>query len=155
LLILVVFTVLAVLARWPENQAVLVVRDENTGRKLEIGSISEGGTFELRFMHSVDRLPVHDIFVYRDGGLVLEQTRCLSFGAGLGYFGQGELKGENGWNVIVNMNRKVGNLPLRVGTVADHTIVYRGEEYHLDRYFPPRSLVLIGVEKNGLIKGGK
>lgn len=142
-----VLIVIAVIAWGAANRDVLVVRNPKTGQTLEIGPMSEGETFELHFMHSVDKLPVQDFFVYRNGALVLEQTRCLSFGAGLGYAGQGELKGENGWNIIDNMDRQVGTLPLRVGTIADHRIIYRGEEFRLARYFAPKSLVLIGVER--------
>lgn len=137
----------AVLVWQQASAAVLVVRDMKTHRVLEIGPISEGDSFELRFIHSVDLLPVRDFFAYRDGGLVLCQTRCLSFGAGLGYTGQGELKSHQGWNVIENMDRRVGALPLRVGAVADHTIIYGGEAYRLNRYFAPKSLVKIGVEQ--------
>jgi len=142
----------AVIAWGAVSRDMLVVRDAKTGQTLEIGPISEGETFELDFIHSVDKLPVQDFFVCRNGALILEQTRCLSFGAGLGYAGQGELKGENGWNIIDNMDRQVGTLPLRVGTVADHTIVYRGEKFHLVRYFAPKSLVMVGVEHKNFLK---
>ncbi|HBX23454.1 MAG TPA: hypothetical protein DEF34_07490 [Desulfotomaculum sp.] len=141
-----ILIIIAFIAWGAANRDVLVVRDSKTGHTLEIGPISEGETFELHFMHSVDHLPVQDLLVYRNEGLVLDQTRCLSFGAGLGYTGQGKLKGENGWNIIDNMNRQVGTLPLRVGTIANHRIIYRGEEFRLAQYFAPKSLVLIGVE---------
>jgi len=141
-----VLIILAVIVWGATNRDVLVVRDTETGQTLEIGPMSRGETFELQFIHSVDLLPVQDFFVYRDEGLVLEQTRCLSFGAGLGYVGQGELKGEDGWNIIDNMDRQVGTLPLRVGTIADHRIIYRDKEFRLARYFAPKSLVMVGVE---------
>ncbi|WP_165792164.1 DUF1850 domain-containing protein [Desulfocucumis palustris] len=141
-----ILIVTAVLARGMLSRTVLVVRDAKTGQSLEIGPVDQGESFELHYIHSVDKLPVRDFFLCRNGGLVLEQTRCLSFGAGLGYAGQGELKGEKGWNIIDNMDRKVGTLPLRVGTIADHKIIYRGREFHLAQFFAPKSLVLIGVE---------
>lgn len=157
LLLFLVVVIIAVAAHaWvAANRTVLVARDIKTGKVLEIGSISEGDAFELRFIHSVDILPVRDYFVYQNGSLVLTQTRCLSFGAGLGYTGQGNLKGEDGWNVIDNMNRKVGTLPLRVGTIADHTIVFKGKEFILKKYFTPQSLLLIGVEHKQRFKGGQ
>jgi len=144
-LIAVTVLVLLVAAGLFLMKPVLIVRDVQTGKVIKIGPISEGESFELRFIHSVDILPVHDVFVCRGGQLVLEQTRCLSFGAGLGYAGQGVMRGEGKWNVIDKMHRQVGSLPLRVGTIADHTIVYRGEEYHLADYFPPQSLVRVEV----------
>ncbi|GBF34741.1 DUF1850 domain-containing protein [Desulfocucumis palustris] len=145
-MVAVILIVTAVLARGMLSRTVLVVRDAKTGQSLEIGPVDQGESFELHYIHSVDKLPVRDFFLCRNGGLVLEQTRCLSFGAGLGYAGQGELKGEKGWNIIDNMDRKVGTLPLRVGTIADHKIIYRGREFHLAQFFAPKSLVLIGVE---------
>ena len=125
----------------------LVVWDTKTGKELVLGAISEGEAFELNFIHSVDILPVQDHFVYKNGELYLMQTKCLSFGAGLGYMGQGVLREKGKWSEIDNMNRPVGILPLRVGTIADHTIVYKGNKYHLAKYFVPKSLVRIGVKR--------
>ncbi|SFH05873.1 hypothetical protein SAMN05660649_03662 [Desulfotomaculum arcticum] len=125
----------------------LVVRDAESGKELVLGSISEGDAFDLDFIHSVDILPVQDHFVYKNKELYLMQTKCLSFGAGLGYMGQGTLQEKGKWSEIDNMNRRVGALPLRVGTIADHTIVYKGRKYRLSDYFTPKSLVKVGVER--------
>lgn len=145
--LVVVALIFAALAWAAKDQTLLVVRDIKTGKVLEIGPIAEGDSFELKYIHSVDKLPVHDYFAYQNGSLVLTQTRCLSFGAGLGYTGQGDLKGEDGWNVIENMDRKLGALPLRVGTIADHTIIFKGKEYLLRKYFAPQSLLSIEVKQ--------
>jgi hypothetical protein len=130
------------------RQPTLIVRDSETGKRLYLGKISPGEKFELHYIHSVEHLPVQDLFVYKKEGLVLEQTRCINFGAGLGYAGQGVLREEGKWSVIDKMNRKVGVLPLRVGTIADHTIVCRGTRYRLAEYFPTKSLVYIEVVKS-------
>ncbi|MEW6424340.1 MAG: DUF1850 domain-containing protein [Bacillota bacterium] len=140
-------------------QHVLVVREADTHRRLLVGFLAPGEKFAMRFIHSVDRLPVYDEFRFLDGTLVLTGTRCLSFGAGLGYTGEGVLTGENGWDVIAGMHRRVGALPLRVGTVADHTIIYRGREVHLNRYFRGQTLVHLEVKRllpgvlPGILKG--
>lgn len=63
---------------------VLLVREVNSGRELRVGYLNQGEKFEIRYIHSVDRLPVYEEFQLINGELVLTGTRFLSFGAGLG-----------------------------------------------------------------------
>ncbi|NHM27375.1 DUF1850 domain-containing protein [Desulfofundulus sp. TPOSR] len=125
---------------------VLLVREVNSGRELRVGYLNQGEKFEIRYIHSVDRLPVYEEFQLINGELVLTGTRFLSFGAGLGYTGEGLLRGEGKWNIIEGMYRRVDSLPLRVGTIADHTLLYRGREIHLGDHFDGQALVRIEVK---------
>ena len=114
--------------------------------------LKDGEEFQLRYIHSVDRLPVFETYTVEGTELVLMETRFLSWGAGLGYMGEGVLGGENGWTVIKGMQRKVGVIPLRVGTIAEHTLLYNGAEIRLRDFLPAQTLVHIRVKKSFFIK---
>ncbi|MCL6448551.1 MAG: DUF1850 domain-containing protein [Armatimonadetes bacterium] len=158
-LILGVLAVLLLVLGWAGRQHLLLIREAEHSRGLLVGFLAPGEGFQLRYIHSVDRLPVYDEFRFLDGELVLTGARCFCFGAGLGYTGEGVLRGENGWDVIDGMHRPADSLPLRVGTVADHTLLYRRREIHLNRSFRGQTLVHLEVVRlspdilSGLLKG--
>ncbi|NLC77503.1 MAG: DUF1850 domain-containing protein [Clostridia bacterium] len=109
--------------------------------------VLESEKFQIHYTHSVDCLPVRETFRAEKGQLVLDEVHWMSFGAGLGYMDQGKIRVENEWIIIEQMNRRVGQLLLRVGTIADHRLVYRGEEYPLKNYVEGRELVQLSVAR--------
>ncbi|WP_366922179.1 DUF1850 domain-containing protein [Metallumcola ferriviriculae] len=126
----------------------LSIENANSGQLIWSGPIKEGEKFQIRYTHSVDHLPVIEAYQVRQGSLVLDKVSWISFGAGLDYAGQGELILDGKWVRIINMNRQIGTLPLRVGTIADHTLQYRGSEVHLWDYAAGMDLVYISVRNN-------
>jgi hypothetical protein len=126
--------------------AYLTVEIPGTGEAAWAAPLSGDEQFQLRYIHSVDLLPVFETYTTEGTQLVLVETRFLSWGAGLGYMQEGILSGENGWTVIKEMKRQVGTIPLRVGTIAEHTLLYRGMEIRLRDYLPAQSLVHIRVK---------
>jgi hypothetical protein len=104
-----------------------------------------GDPFTLKYIHSVDKLPVYDDFqVSGPGEFMLLQTRQHAFGAGLGDW-QGEVKLEDGLQVIKNINKKFTELHLRVGRVANHTIFVGGSEIPLSQTFLGGELVVVRI----------
>ncbi len=126
----------------------LVVEIPGTGEIAWAAPLRDDEQFQLRYIHSVDLLPVFETYTSEGMQLVLMETRFLSWGAGLGYMQEGILSGENGWTVIKEMQRQVGTIPLRVGTIAEHTLLYRGMEIRLRDYLPAQALVHIRVKKS-------
>lgn len=127
--------------------AYLVVEIPGTGEITWAAPLRGDEQFQLRYIHSVDLLPVFETYASEGTQLVLAETRFLSWGAGLGYMGEGILSGENGWTIIKEMKRQVGTIPLRVGTIAEHTLLYRGKEIRLRDYVPAQALVHIRMKK--------
>lgn len=125
----------------------LVLEIPETGEIVWAAPLSRDEHFQLRYIHSVDLLPVYDTYTGDNMQLVLVETRFRSWGAGLGYMNEGVLSGENGWTVIKAMQRQVGTVPLRVGTIAEHTLLYRGKEFRLRDYVPAQTLVHIRLRK--------
>lgn len=134
---------------FPETNAVTEYRLEvvhaATGAVIIDVPLLDGEKFQIHYTHSVDGLPVRETFRAEQGQLVLDGVHWMSFGAGLGYMGQGDIRVEAEWIIIENMNRRVGELLLRVGTVADHRLVYRGEEYPLRDYVEGMELLRLSV----------
>ena len=125
----------------------LVLEIPETGEIVWAAPLGRDEHFQLHYIHSVDLLPVYDTYTCEDMRLVLTETRFLSWGAGLGYMGEGILTGENGWTIIKAMQRQVGTIPLRVGTIAEHTLLYRGKNIRLRDYVPAQTLVHIRIKK--------
>lgn len=114
---------------------------------LTVFPLRRGETFSIRFVHSIDGLPI--IERYRLDGLQLVQTetRLLSFGVGTGYIdGEGVLSEDGDWVVIENMERPIGRLRQRVGVAAvDHTILWRGKALPLSQNFPGKLFIIEGT----------
>lgn len=118
------------------------------------GPFRAGETFAIRYIHSVDRTPVTEVYAVGRRGLVLVESRFVHWGAGLGYMGEGRLAEVDGVTVISGLNRKVGELLLRVGSVGDHRIVWRHGEIRLLDLFPAFSLVKVSVRRGSRASAG-
>lgn len=127
---------------------------EKSGRVFLQLPVDEGETFQIHYTHSVELLPVQETFLIREGRLLLDEVQWLSFGAGLGYTGEGELVLEDGWVKIKKMGRYTEPLLLRVGTIADHRLMYRGEEFVLRNYVEGMDLVRFSVNNKKIFDLG-
>lgn len=140
-------TALLPLLVWFTYLPCVLVEEPPTKKILWAAPLKRDEQFQVRYIHSVDLLPVYEVYAYRDGKLVLLETMFKSWGAGLGYTGEGIISEEDGWTAIRQMEREIGVIPLRVGTIAEHTILYRNEEVLLREYVPAQTLVHIRVKK--------
>jgi hypothetical protein len=62
----------------------LEVRDIDDNRVLFMSPISKGETFEIRYIHSVEKIPVAGIFMVSDGNRIeVKESIFSSYGAGL------------------------------------------------------------------------
>lgn len=114
---------------------------------LTVFPLGRNESFSIRFVHSIDGLPI--IESYRLDGLDLVQmeTRLLSFGVGTGYIdGEGTLTEDGDWVVIENMERPIGRLRQRVGVAAvDHRIIWRDKALPLSQNFPGELFIIEGT----------
>lgn len=135
---LVAGAVLAGAAPW----AALVVRVE--GVQVLALPVAMDERVGLRFIHSVDGLPVEDWYEVRRGGLVQVETRLLSFGTGMGHIpGQGRAVEDGAWLRVTGLERPIGTLHLRVGDPeVDHRLLYRQAEIRLSPQWAGKALVL-------------
>lgn len=102
----------------------LVLRDSG-GRELFSRPAPEGSRFAIRYRHSVALSPVEDWFSVSGGCIYLEKTVYQDFGAGLPHQpGPGQrMYTENGKVVISGYHMPLPSFDVRVGRVANHTLL--------------------------------
>lgn len=112
----------------------LAVYDRETGKTYRTFEVSEGSEFSVEFIHSVNKSPVIDVFVIRDGKIVADRTIYSAFGAGV----QTEIEegqtleyDENGNMVVSGFNIVFSEVKYIVGTVSDHILRIEGESISL------------------------
>ena len=126
-------------------------RDDHTGRAVFF--LNSGEEFAISYTHSVDLLPVVEIY-YSDGeSIYLKETHFRNFGAGMGLLeGRGRYIEEEELLKIVDIDEKLDSFILRVGLIADQHLLYRGSEYVLAGFFSEDARLLLQVKKIPLYK---
>lgn len=130
----IVLAVLAALALpvWP------VLRVSSDGRVL---ALLPGQHVTISYVHSIDGLPIEEDLRAEDGHLIVERTRLVQFGAGMGQVvGEGHGRAEGRWWVVDDLDRDVGpEVLLRVGAEGvDHRIRTSRTELALSQCLPGR-----------------
>lgn len=115
---------------------VLEIFDNNSNKVVFAKKVNIGDFFTIRFIHSVERTPVEDIFLIdKNLKIVLKEKRFSSFGAGLPgeLYGQEKFSLENGRFIIRDINREFSEILMFVGeVVANHTIIFNdNNDYQL------------------------
>ena len=108
----------------------LVLSNADSGQVYATYPVENGDTFAVEFIHSVNKSPVRDVYEIREGEIW--NTQCIYYGFGAGVeeeLGEGETLsyGENGEMTISNIEKKIDNMVIVVGTISDHTL-YLGDE---------------------------
>ena len=119
----------------------LMVRSFESRATLLDLPVSYGQDITIRYVHSVDRSPVFEVFTAtREYGLVLKETYFRMFGAGMGHWqGHGRVVQADGWIRIVDINRPIGPFVLRIGSAGvDHTLISTDWEINLSGIAPGR-----------------
>lgn len=113
--------------------------------------LGAGEPFAIRYIHSVAKRPVAEVFTPAPNGMIqLRETAFDSFGAGLPFEGEGGgcFLVERGRFRIVGMRRFFRSIPVRVGRVAEHTLLLRGGEIPLRGFEEPGRAVIVRVSEH-------
>jgi len=108
------------------GEPTLVVTDEN-GTELLAEPVGDGTEIAIEYTHSVEKTPVHDVYVADDGALVMTRMEFSSFGAGLP--SQADVTERDGRYVFDPPATRYETLHLKTGAVADHDLVVGDERY--------------------------
>ncbi len=134
--VIVLATVTAVAFFWNScgKGTTLLLYDTETGKTYRTFSVSEGTEFSVEFIHSVNKSPVKDVFVIRNGEIVADRTVYSAFGAGV----QTEIEDgqtleydSEGNMVVSGFNIVFPEVKYIVGTVYDHVLCIEGESISL------------------------
>ena len=143
-------TVTALMTTWAQTQPMLIIRDHNGNKTVLKAPLTYGQTFAIRYIHSVDRAPVFEVFrAVRGKGLVLVETYFRMFGAGMGHWkGHGEVVREGKWIKIRGIDYPLGSFFLRVGSLGvDHTILLNGRAWNLSQMVAGRRVEVMLKEE--------
>lgn len=112
----------------------LTLTDARSGEEYGRYFLRDGEMFSIGFIHSVNKSPLTDYYVVRDGRIFVEKTVYYGFGAGV----QTELEegqrleyGEDGSMIVTGFHREIPDLLYIVGTVSDHTLTLRNRAISL------------------------
>jgi hypothetical protein len=133
---------------WPWA-SVLEITATGTGLGLWCTPVQVGEEFVLSFIHSVNRRPVYDTLRAQSDSIVIVKSRFDAFGAGMP-----ESSTEEGTLALLpdgwlewTVNRRVPEIILRVGRVANHTLMFRGREIRLADLAEPGSALSFRVRR--------
>ena len=134
----------------PGDMPALLVMDHVSKEIILRAPLVYGQSFSIRYIHSVDRAPVFEVFEAKKGkGLVLKETYFTMFGAGMGHWeGHGKIVQEGRWIKIKDINRSLGSFVLRVGgREVAHTILLGEEEWNLSQRAAGRRVIVMVSEE--------
>jgi len=89
-----------------------------------------GDKFTISYTHSFNKTPVSETFlINKDGNIILKETEYSWQAVGLQdtYPIRGIWGYKNGNICISEINDKLECIPLRVGTIANHKLIFKGE----------------------------
>lgn len=100
--------------------------------------------FIISYTHSVNRGRVRDYYIIKSKYIILSKTRFMSYGAGIPEPEKRQKFTETeDYIEISNINRKIDNLYLFVGTIANHKIEIDEKKIELKEIFKPQENIKI------------
>jgi hypothetical protein len=137
---------------WQIPTYTLEIRAEETGALLWRDTLCPAQTLTLRYVHSINKRPVEEIFRATDDGLLLTGVVYDSFGVGMPTepdpgatltldYASGKIR-------ITGMTRRFAPLRLRVGSVAEQELIIGSQRLRLDTLAQPTTLLSLSVTRN-------
>jgi hypothetical protein len=126
------------------------ISDGQTGNVVFCGSIEDYRDFYISFIHSVNRTPVNEYYRIENGRFVVYKTTFYSYGAGMPDGSDNpdaNIKFVNGKVEIDNINRRLSEFTVLVGTVANHTLHTENTNFELDKYVEPQNQALFKIKR--------
>ena len=100
--------------------------------------------FIISYTHSVNRGRVRDYYIIKSKYIILSKTRFMSYGAGIPEPEKRQKFTETeDYIEISEINRKIDNLYLFVGTIANHKIEIDEKKIELKEIFKPQENIKI------------
>lgn len=131
---------------------VLKASDSRSGEYLSSWWPREDKSFTIKYIHSVERTPVWEMYTIEEGEIVLEETVFQSYGAGLPATSPYDFDiVEEGFR-LYNIDQKMTNLVYRTGAVrANHELTVGGRTYLFVEFSEPTEGVKFETQKTPII----
>ncbi len=149
---LAVVTILLVIAMMVYPVEVLKASDAKSGEYLRSWWPRGDNSFTVKYIHSVERTPVWEMYTMDDGEIILRETVFQSYGAGLPATSPYDFDiVEDGFR-LYNIDQKMTNLVYRTGAVrANHELMVGGKPYFFVEFSEPTEAVKFETQKTPLI----
>lgn len=132
--VLVITAVLFCLNSCEDEGAKLVLCYSENDEVIKTFDVEEGDEFSVEFIHSVNKSPVKEVYVIRDGKIFADRLIYATFGAGMPTEPEeGQTLGydDNGNMILSGINAEREVVYCVVGTVHDHVLTIGGESISL------------------------
>lgn len=131
---------------------VLLASDMITGDYLRSWRIGSDNRFTIKYIHSVERTPVLEVYTIDSGEIVLRETIFQSFGAGLPSTSPYDFEVvEDGFRLF-NIDQKMTNLIYRTGAVrANHQLIIGDKIYPFVEFSKPTEGVRFEARKISIL----
>ena len=114
----------------------------NQFKTLSVANYQENLPITIKFVHSVQKTPVIEELVLKNGEFLLTRTKYQSQGVGLPFdISDGTFYRDNDW-FIFDMNRKFPLLELRTGQL---TLSIGNNSYELYKIFPVGTKIIVKI----------
>lgn len=123
----------------------LVVADADSGERLLERPVDDGTEVTLSYTHSVEKTPVHDVYVVDGTEIRMDRMVFSSYGAGLPATEPIE-RTEDGF--VVSVDRSYEELYVSPGSIAGHELVIEGDRYDLVALSDGKSVVLYVTDRS-------
>lgn len=154
IIILIVLLFAGVICFIPAKKVVSVSNRKNHSQRFYSAEAYRYG-FIISYTHSVNKGRVHDFYkCANDGELVLEKTHFVSYGAGIPEPEEtpgADFSIVDDCYIISNLNRKVPQLVMAVGIIANHSFATDYGEFFLTDYFEPQTSIILKTKKVNFI----
>ncbi|MCL0030057.1 DUF1850 domain-containing protein [Dehalococcoidia bacterium] len=136
----------------------VVHRNGETQETVAAIPVTAGSRFTIQYIHSVDRLPVHETFLVNDEySLLLSEFRFITLGAGMGDSG-GDIVYDGRWTVVENIRKELTSFHLRVSSITEQTLLIGDREIKLAEIAPESGLLKFEVRRSPraylMLRGG-
>ena len=136
------------------NKDALVFQYQNSGKVLAYFPLSEGDSFQMKYIHSIHLSDVVESYTVTKGNEIKQiELMYEDFAIGMP---ENAAAGEtfehrNGKYYIKNMDNRFPFFDLRIGKVrANHTLIVGTNEYPLSHYIEPGTWVRLKIERINL-----
>lgn len=134
---------------WPLH-TILKIENVKENKQVFCAAVHEGEDFIISFIHSFNRRPVFDTIRVEGDHFIIVKSRYDSFGAGMPETSVDDLQlriAEDGWLELTGINRPLNDINLFVGTVANHSLRIRNQEFPLSQLAPPGTSIKLSLAK--------
>ncbi len=126
----------------------LVIKEMEPGGGKYYLPVREEEEFTIKYIHSVDLLPVYETYRCKNGAIELKETYFYNFGAGMGLLkGRGTYVEEGDLLGIIDINEVVDPFVLRTGEVSNHKLLHRDRSYLLAEHFGGKARLVFQIER--------